>query len=277
MLKALSVSDLLTLLASAKVYDLEQPRFAGMPGFPVVTPPYAYLLHRRHADTYAPAQHGPRSGASGVIVTTDHFGTHIDALCHQADEMKLFGGMPVAPDVETSAGFTRLGAEAIPPLVGRGVLFDVAAHLKRDPLLDQYPIRREDLFGCAEAQGVAVSGGDVALVRTGAGKLWDDPAQYAKAAGLAPDASRWLAEQGVRAVGADNLAVDALGVRDEASGASLFAHLHLLARRGVYLMENLNLEALAADRVYEFLFVGLPLKLRNATASPIRPIAVRLA
>ncbi len=67
------MSDLIAQLTSAKIYDLEQPRFAGMPGFPAVTPPYHYALHRRHADTYAPAQHGPRSGASGMLVTNDHF------------------------------------------------------------------------------------------------------------------------------------------------------------------------------------------------------------
>lgn len=110
------MSDLISQLASAKLYDLEQPRFAGMPSLPVLTPPYAYTLHRRHTDTYAPAQHGPRSGATGMIVTTDHFGTHIDAVCHQADEMKLFGSLAVAPGGETPAGFTQLGAESIPPL-----------------------------------------------------------------------------------------------------------------------------------------------------------------
>ncbi|MBI3764274.1 MAG: cyclase family protein, partial [Chloroflexi bacterium] len=228
-----------------------------------------------HADTYAPAHYGPQSWSSGVLITNDHFGTHIDAPCHQAHHMQLLGGVPVAPEVETQTGFTQLGAETIPPLVGRGALLDVAAHLKRDPLLDEYPITRKDLSGCAEAQGVALSPGDVALVRTGAGKLWNDPARYAQAGGLAPDASRWLGEKDVRAVGADNLFVDAVGVRDEATGAMAFAHLHLLSERGIYLVENLNLEALAADRLYHFVFVGLPLKLKGATGSPIRPIAIR--
>ena len=39
-------------------------------------------------------------------------------------------------------------------------------------------------------------------------------------------------------------------------------------------MESLDLEALARDRVYEFLFVALPLKIRGATASMVDPLAV---
>jgi kynurenine formamidase len=223
------MSELLSRFESAKIYDLEQPRQAGMPGFPLVTPGYFYALHRRHSDAYVPAQHGPRSGATGMLTTNDHFGTHIDALCHQADELKLFGQVEVTPAVETPHGFTQLGAEMIPPLFGRGILLDAATHLGRDPLLDLYPITQADLETCARAQGINIKDEDVVLVRTGAGKLWDDPGSYAQAAGVAPDGSRWLAAQNVRAVGADNLAWDAFGVKDEATGATLFAHLHLLA------------------------------------------------
>jgi hypothetical protein len=65
-------------LLSARVYDLEQPRFAGMPIHPSHAPGYFYALHRRHRDTYHPEQHGPRSGASGVMTMMEHSGTHIE-------------------------------------------------------------------------------------------------------------------------------------------------------------------------------------------------------
>ena len=80
---------------SARVYDLEQPRFAGMPIHPAHQPGYFYALHRRHRDTYQPEAHGPRSGASGVLTMMEHSGTHLDALCHQASELKMFGGVAV--------------------------------------------------------------------------------------------------------------------------------------------------------------------------------------
>src|SRR6266851_2557738 len=106
-------------LRSAKVYDLEQPRFFGMPVYPSHKPGYFYALHRRHRDSYQPEVNGPRSGAAGTLKMMEHTGTHIDALCHQACGMKLYGGVPVE-DVETPAGFTRLGVETVPPLLGRG-------------------------------------------------------------------------------------------------------------------------------------------------------------
>src|SRR3984893_2070206 len=112
-------------LRAAKVYDLEQPRFFGMPIFPAHKPGYFYALHRRHRDTYDPEVHGPRTGASGVLTMMEHSGTHIDALCHQACDLKLFGDVPV-DGAETSTGFNRLGVETVPPLLGRGVLLDVA-------------------------------------------------------------------------------------------------------------------------------------------------------
>lgn len=49
---------------------------------------------------------------------------------------------------------------------------------------------------------------------------------------------------------------------------------HLLPQKGVYIMENLNLQTLAEARQYEFAFVGIPLKLRGATGSPFRPLAL---
>src|SRR5262245_29998896 len=95
-------------LLSARVYDLEQPRYAGMPIHPVHKPGYFYALHRRHRDTIDPARNGPRSGASGILTMMEHTGTHIDALCHQACNLQLFGGVETSA-VETSTGFSHLG------------------------------------------------------------------------------------------------------------------------------------------------------------------------
>jgi kynurenine formamidase len=51
-------------------------------------------------------------------------------------------------------------------------------------------------------------------------------------------------------------------------------HVHLLVESGIHIIECLNLEALAAEKIYEFLFVGSPLKIRGGTGSPMRPFAV---
>jgi kynurenine formamidase len=255
------------------VYDLEQPRFFGMPIFPAHKPGYFYLLHRRHRDGYQPELHGPRTGASGMLTMMEHSGTHIDALCHQACGGKLFGDIP-AESVETTAGFTRLGIETVPPLVGRGVLLDVAGWKGQSPLPRKYSISADDLLACAAAQQVDVRQGDVLLVRTGYGALWKDEEEYLQAAGVAKSGSLWAADRGVRAVGADNMIWDVPGERDPETKSTLFGHLYLLPQKGIYIMENLYLEELARVRCHIFAFVGVPLKFQGATGSPLRPLAL---
>jgi kynurenine formamidase len=75
-------------------------------------------------------------------------------------------------------------------------------------------------------------------------------------------------------VGADNMAWDVTGERDPETGATLFAHVYLLPKKGIYIMENLNLEELAKNRCYTFAFIGIPLKFTGATGSPLRPLAL---
>ena len=104
--------------------------------------------------------------------------------------------------------------------------------------------------------------------------MWAEPDLYLKAAGVSGEGSRWLAERKVRAVGADNVAWDVIGPTDPELGVTLPGHVLLLVRAGIPIIENLNLEELAAAKVYEFGFVCLPLKMRGATGSPVRPIAI---
>lgn len=258
---------------TARIYDLEQPRFAGMPIHPAHKPGYFYALHRRHRDTYQPANHGPRSSASGILTMMEHTGTHIDALSHQACELMLHGGVPIE-QVETPTGFTQHGIESVPPLVRRGVLLDVAGHQNVARLAPRQAISASELQACAQGQQVEVRAGDVLLVRTGFATLWREEEAYLDAAGISKSGTLWAASKEVVAVGADNMAWDVPGERDPETGATLFAHVHLLAQKGIYIIENLNLEELARDRVWEFAFIGLPLKLQGATGSPLRPIAL---
>src|SRR5471030_2361885 len=158
--------SLIAQLSNARVFDLEQPRFAGMPVHPAHKPGYFYGLHRRHRDSYRPDQFGPRSGASGVLTMMEHSGTHIDALCHQACDMTLNGGVKV-DDVERADGYRELGAETMRPLLGRGVLLDVAGVKGVAQLPQNYPITADDLAAAARATAVVVRPGDVLLVRTG--------------------------------------------------------------------------------------------------------------
>ncbi len=258
---------------AVRVFDLEQPRYQGMPIHEAHQPGYLYVLHRRHRDTYRPAEAGPRSGASGLIVAMEHSGTHIDAACHQAEHLMLCGGVP-AEEVATPRGFTRFGIEEVAPIVAPGIVLDVPRFRGVDEVPAQEAISAAELQACAAHQGLTVEPGMVVLVRTGNARHWGEPERYLAGPGMAGDASRWLAERAVLAVGADNMAWDVIGLRDPDAGCELPGHLELLARRGILIIENLTLEELAAAKAWQFTFVCAPLKFNGATGSPVRPLAI---
>ena len=253
------MTELSDALAGAQHYDLEQPRYAGAPVWPAHEPGVLLKLHRRHEAGLGQA----RTSASALLVMAEHSGTHIDALCHQAENLSMYGGVPVDAQVQTPEGFTQLGIDTVPPLFARGVLLDCADA--------GHAIGAEDLERAAE--GLEIGAGDVILIRTGAGALWHDPEAFLAAGGVDASGSRWCAERRPLAVGADNMAWDVPGEDDPELG-SLPGHLILLVREGIYIIEALNLEALARDGVREFAFACLPLKLRGGTGSPVRPPAL---
>jgi kynurenine formamidase len=154
------VTALSEALAGARVYDLEQPRYAGAPVWPAHEPGVLLKLHRRHEAGLGEA----RTSASALLVMAEHSGTHIDALCHQAENLEMYGGVPVDASVQTPEGFTKLGIDTIAPLLARGVLLDCADA--------GHAVTAEDLERAAE--GLEIHPGDVILVRTGTGALWED-------------------------------------------------------------------------------------------------------
>ena len=52
-------------------------------------------------------------------------------------------------------------------------------------------------------------------------------------------------------------------------------HQILLNQNGIYLLENIDIKELAADKAYEFAFIFSPPRLKGATGSPSNPIAIR--
>lgn len=237
-----------------------------MPVHPAHRPGFNYFLHRQHGRGVP--EPPPRTSASGVLVMPEHTGTHIDALSHQAENLKLHGGIDVDSGVMSADGFTVLGVETMAPLICRGVLLDVAGAGKLEP---GHLITVDELKAAMKAE---IREGDAVLVRTGYGALWDNPREYMKSAGVSSAGSQWLADQKVGAVGADNMAFDTNDSFDKELGFTLPAHVLLLVRAGIPIIENLNLEELAAAGVNEFAFICLPLKMQGVTGSPVRPIAI---
>ena len=215
---------------------------------------------------------------SDLIQGTAHTGAHIDALAHMTvgDDDHWFGGGSAAADLG-DFGPTHGDAEKLPAVFTRGVMLDVARWRGVDCLAKGEAITAADVQAVAAAQQTDIERWDVVLVRTGYMSLWPDTEKMARHRTPGPDlsAGAWLAERGVVATGSDTETYEvqpALDVGQPANPQPV--HTHLLIERGIYLMESLDLEQIAADRVYEFCFVALPLKIRGATGSMIDPLAV---
>jgi kynurenine formamidase len=208
-----------------------------------------------------------------MIITPEHAGTHIDALCHQAEDMCLYGNLPVTSDIQTPAGFTQLGIDGVAPIFRRGIMIDVKTYCPED-VKPNGIISAKILQQTCSRQSLTIPEGSVVLVRTGYGAYWNEPDRYLEAPGMDGTAAEWLAGQKPFAVGSDNTAWDLPGYVDEITKSTLPGHSILLVRNGIYIVENLFLEELASQKIYEFLFVAIPLKFYGGTGSPVRPVAI---
>jgi len=276
-----SRAAILSRVAGGKSYDLSVEYFIGMPSWQAAGDPH-YRIWMTHTPNgtvkddplslgRAMNEHVSYTGAAISMYT--HMGTHIDSLNHFGLNGKIWNGFS-ADEHLGDRGWTVAGAENIPPIIARGVLIDVAAAKGVDMLADGYRVTRDDLVNAVDLQGVELRDGDVVLIRTGRMNLYENASAYmANPPGLGMAAARFLVEEsGAMIVGADNLSLEAFP--SEVSDNYVPLHTYLLAQHGVPILELVNLEGLAEDRVYEFAFIGGSLKLRGADAAPIRPIAI---
>jgi kynurenine formamidase len=265
------LNELLDLIRGCTVYDLAQPYFPGMPHFPT-HPPYLFGLTRKHGDMVL---EGNVSSSAEAIAFGGHVGTHIDALCHFSCDGKLYGGIQASSVQSQDGGFSELSVDTIEPILRRGVLLDIAGGVKMDALPADFAITPHHLDRALKAAKTEIAPGDVVLVRTGWGRFFSDATRYVCGGGHAVtgpgpelEAARWLSERKVFAAGSDTIAFE------KVPAASMPVHVHLLVESGIHIIEALDLEELARNRVFEFVFVAAPLKIRGGTGSPIRPVAL---
>ena len=265
------MTDLFERLRRSKVYDLAQPYYVGMPHFPT-HPPFLFGLTKKHGDMMS--ENGTSSCADALALGS-HVGTHIDALCHFSSNGRLHGGVEAKTVQSDGGGVEQHSVDTIHPIVRRGVLLDIAAECHSEALPPDFTITPEHLESAARAENVAIQDGDVVLLRTGWARFWNDAARYItgghgmNATGPGPevDGARWLSKHKVFAAGSDTVAFERVP-------GAMPVHVHLLVESGIHIIEALNLEELARDGVYEFVFVAAPLKIRGGTGSPIRPLAL---
>ncbi len=283
MMTAASRQAVLSRADASRVFDLAVDYFVGMPSWHILGDPrYQFWLTHTPRGTAVddPAGVG-RSRNEEVAYTGDaismytHTGTHIDALNHFGLHGEIWNGFK-ADEHLGDRGWRKAGVETFPPIIARGVLVDVAAFKGVRSLPDSYGITVADLQGALRAQQLALSRGDVVLIRGGRMTAWPDVDRYVdNQPGLSFEAARWLAEeQQVMAIGGDNLSLEHFPV--EPGRTWVPVHTYLLAQRGIPIIEVVNLEELSQARLFEFAFVAASLKFRGASAAPFRPIAMPL-
>jgi kynurenine formamidase len=272
-------SLLVAVQSGVRIIDLGRPMFVGMPQSPV-HPTYWRTLTSRNGDV---VRSDGSSASSDLVVTGTHVGTHIDALAHASQDGLLHGGADAVAAAK-GGGYLDHGVHTIAPMVRRGVLLDVPAALGTGACEPAYEITPDDLEAAAARSDVEVRPGDVVLIRSGWGPRFDDgPEAYYGAdtgvPGVSEAGAKWLAAAGVLAAGADTIAFERVAARAPgSSGHALFpAHRVLLVESGIYIIEALDLEELAAADSAEFTFVLSPLRLVGATGSPVRPLALMTA
>jgi kynurenine formamidase len=272
------VLEAVKLIKTGKLYQLGRLYEQGMP-----------LFGARHYSLTIPG--GPTGATLGPVGTNQlvgndemvsgeigQVGTQFDGLGHIAT---LIGNEPVyyngfkQSEVGGAYGLQRLGIHNVGVFFTRGVLIDVLTYKGGDRLPIGYIVTPADVQGALARQGTREPGeGDVVLFRTGHGQLWmKDNVEYNKGCpGPSVTTAKWLIEKQICLVGADTWAVEA--VPGEEKDRAFEAHQWLLTMNGIYIHENLDVEQLAADRVYEFAYIFSPLRLKGATGSPGNPIAV---
>jgi len=212
-----------------------------------------------------------RSVAIDVLALDTHNFTHVDSLAHVAYGGRLYNGAPI--DAIGGAGTTRNSIEHV-MIVGRAVLADIPALYGVEALEVGQVIGLEDLERALKQARVGLRQGDILLVRTGWITRYLKTPEIAQKGwpGLGERTLPWLREHEVCAVGADNVAVE---VRpSEHADRSLIIHERFLRDLGGYLIEFLDLEALAADKVYEGFFVLAPLRITGGVGSPVTPVVI---
>jgi len=284
-LKAMRIPKTGQTYELGRIYEQEMPQYGYRP----------YFL------TVIPAAEAAKEGTG--VAQQDYFtgfigqmGTQYDAFGHQGKTVRMADGSlknvyynGFSQDDLTGknrgvGGLEALGVEHVKPIVTRGILIDIAGYKGVPVLESRYEVTLADVRGALAKQGMnesTIEPGDAILFNYGWAMYWSNPQKYNDARffvgenqgspGIGVEVARWAVGKKASMVGADSCCVTIQPPTKPELGN---VH-HELLFGGVGMLENMDLRELARDRVYEFLYLNLTERIRGATGSPVRPIAIR--
>ena len=201
-------------------------------------------------------------------------GPQLDGLGHMGEAGEFYN-CNQGKDFSIITGLTKLDISGIPPMVGRGVMIDIAKQMGVASLQAGQPITSDDIKAAMKSQGVTVGEGDVVLLHTGYtdATLKQNPSLWAGSIpGITNEASVFLAGLKPMAVGADTWGLGAVPPR--AGDKIFYDHVVLLKQHGIYILETMNTGRLADEGVHEFMFVLGQARLKGAVQMIINPVAM---
>ncbi len=173
-----------------------------------------------------------------LLFLSSHSGTHMDAPYHFLEKGSTID------QISTSR------------LVRKTILIKIKKTANQ-------PISKKDIIEF-ESKNQKIPNNSTIVFATGWSKNLGKKHYFEKNPGLSIDAAKYLASKKINLVGIDSPSID-LGTN------SKFSVHHILAKNNILIVENLtNLEKIKTN---SFTLAVLPLKLKNATGSPVRAIA----
>lgn len=278
-----ATKNALSLMKEGKIYDLaggwwrHMPMHPAHPAFDVYTCRTQWGEHHEKDLAFLDGETIGYGFNSELIMFTTHTGTHIDAMCHivSGEDPACYGEHKLK-DFYSDHGYLTGDATELPLIARRGIMLDMpkALGFEEDVLPANYPIGPNELEKACKRQNVRPEEGDAILIRTGQMKFWRDDETMAKYAdsGLNLAGAEWVASFKPIATGTDTVAYDVWpsGI----PGNPQPCHNYLIRTHGIPIMEWIYQEGLAKDSVYEFMFIALPLNIKGATGSLLRPVAI---
>ena len=174
-----------------------------------------------------------------LIFLSSHTGTHLDAPYHFIEKGIKIDKIPL----------DRLITSAI------------LCNIRKGPNM---PITRTDIASF-EARNGKIQPNSAVIFGTGWSKNLSRKDYFTKNPGLSASAAKYLSEKRISLVGIDSPSID-LG-KD-----SKFSAHHVLLKSGILILENLcNLDKIQRTG---FMLIVLPLKIKDATGSPVRAVAI---
>ena len=226
-----------------EIIDLSQEIYPGMPVFPGL-PEVKMNVHISHEQWDDIVDSDEITPAVNRLELGEHTGTHVDAISHMARQYReqSIDRMPL----------TLFYTE--------GICIDLSHKSLREL------IEPAELEQALSEASLAIKPGDTVLLYTDHYRRAFGTASWSDGPGISAEAARWLGQQKIAAFGVETMGTGVLKVSNRE------VH-YICGEMGFTHYENMvNLHQLVGRG--RFRFIGLPLKIRGGTGSPVRAVAV---